>query len=182
MRVLLVESVPEPTPASSIVSELLAGRGHEVVPLDLRAEGFDRFMSEAERRAYHEEDNLVTAEQRRSVELVRSVDALVLVSTLREGTLDPVVKSWFERVFIPGVSFTFTPAGRITAALRNIKRIGMVLECPDDDVVPHRRVTGPRSVVRAVRLNAARTCRTTYLALAPETDRRSAVELAFKRW
>lgn len=178
----MVDGLREPSLALSIVSSRLADKGHELVPLDLRAEGFDRFMSEAERRAYHEDDNLVTDEQRRSVELVRSVDALLVVSALREGTLDPVVKSWFERVFVPGVSFTFTPSGRITAALRNIKRVGMVLECPDDDVVAHRRVTGPRSVVRAARMNAARTCRTTYLALAPETDRQSAIDIAFKRW
>ena len=182
MRVLVVEGSAESGEVAGIAAELLGGNGHDVVPLNLVEQGFDTFMSETERRAYHEADNLVTEAQRTSAELLASVDALLVATALREGTIHPITKSWFERVFIPEVSFTFTDSGRVTGALGNIGRVGMIVECPDDDYTKHRRNSSTRSVLRAVRMNAARTCRTTYLAVAPETDRRSAIGSSFGRW
>lgn len=182
MRVLLVDGSRDRSDVPDALSDVLAARGHALDRLGLLDEGFGRFMSEAERRAYHEADNLVTAEQRRSVELLRAADALVVASTLRSGSIDPVVKSWFERVFVPEVSFTFTKAGRVTGALKNIRRIGMVVSAPDGDPRRHRRRSSTRSVARAVRMSAHPLCRTTYLALAPDTIVDAAVDRAFRRW
>lgn len=182
MQVLLVDGMRGPSELTDAVRAALVGNGHHVDHFDLVDRGFGSFMSEAERRAYHEPDNLVTEPQRLGAEAVKAADALVIVSALRSGTIDPVVKSFFERVFIPEVSFTFTPSGRITAGLRNLRRVGMVVLAPDDDPRRHGRVSSTRSVIRGVRLNAHRLCKTTYLAVTEDTDAEVAVGSAFRRW
>lgn len=182
MRILLVDGFAEPDPMAAEAHRRLEDNGHDVTRLGLVESGFDRFMTEAERRAYHEPDNLVTPEQRASAALLGETEGLLVMSRLRAGTIDPVVKSWFERVFIPGVSFTFTRAGRITGALRQVRRVGMVVDCPDADPTPHRRNSSTRSVVRGVRLNAARTCRTSYVALHPGVDRDARIASVLDRW
>ncbi|MEM9130934.1 MAG: NAD(P)H-dependent oxidoreductase [Actinomycetota bacterium] len=193
MRVLLVDgrrqSVEGTGPAVdtavdtvAVAEAALAERAHETTVLSLTGEGFDRYMSTEERRAYHEADNLVTPAQQRSAELLRSAEALLVVGAIRGGTIDPLVKSWFERVFVPGVSFAFTDSGRITRALTHIRRVGMILSCPDGDAAPHRRGASTRSVLRGVRLNAARSCRSTYVALGPADDVEATVTRALARW
>lgn len=195
MRVLLVDGrspslgaaaqAPEAADAVdpvAVAHSTLRRRAHEPTVLSLAAEGFDRFMSTEERRAYHEADNLVTPEQRRSAELLRSAEGLLVVSALRAGTIDPLVKSWFERVFVPGVSFTFTDSGRLTRALTHVRRVGMIVTCPDGDTAPHRRSGSTRSVLRGVRMNASRSCRTTYVALAPTDNVETTVSQALARW
>ena len=182
MRVLLVDGFRTGSDIPDAVATTLEARGHDLDRLRLVDEGFDRFMSEVERRQYHEADNLVTPEQQRSADLLRSADALVVTTALRSGSLEPAVKSWFERVFVPEVSFTFTSSGRVTGALKNIRRIAMVVESPDDDPRRHGRMSSTKSVVRGVRMSAHRFCRTTYLAVSPETDATVAVDGAFRRW
>ena len=182
MRVLLIDGCRDQSDVPDVLTDVLGARGHDLDRLRLVDEGFGRFMSEAERRAYHEADNLVTAEQRRSVELLQAADALAVASGLRSGSIEPVLKSWFERVFVPEVSFTFTKGGRVTGALKNIRRIGMVVSAPDDDPRRHGRRSSTRSVVRAVRMSAHPLCRTTYLAVAPDTVLDSAVARAFRGW
>ena len=182
MRVLLVDGFRSGSDIPDAVAALLDGRSHDIDRLRLVDEGFDRFMSEPERRQYHEVDNLVTPEQQRSADLLRAADALVVTTRLRSGSIEPAVKSWFERVFVPEVSFTFTPGGRVTGALKNIRRIGMVVECPDDDPRRHGRLSSTKSVVRGVRMSAYRFCRTTYLAVTPDTEVPTAVGRAFRRW
>ncbi|MEL7156881.1 MAG: NAD(P)H-dependent oxidoreductase [Actinomycetota bacterium] len=182
MRVLVVDGHATPSAVVEAAEATLRTGGHDPTVLRLADEGFDRYMSEAERRAYHEPDNLISLEQRRSAELLRRSEALLVISALRAGTIDPTVKSWFERVFIPEVSFTFTASGRITGALKQIRRVGMIVECPDRQREPHRRNGSTRSVLRSIRLNSARTCRSTYCTLVAGEDPRAAVAAALSRW
>ncbi len=182
MRVLLVDGFRDDAEIPGVVADALMARGHRLDRLRLVDEGFQRFMSETERRQYHEPDNLVTPEQQRSAELLRAADALVVTTALRSGSIEPAVKSWFERVFVPEVSFTFAPSGRVTGALKNIRRIGMVVRSPDEDPRRHTRLSSTRSVVRGVRMSAHPLCRTTYLAVTADTDAPVAVGRAFRRW
>ncbi len=182
MRVLLVDGFAEPADVVDVASEILAGSGHEVTLLRLAEAGFDQTMSAAERAAYHDDDNLVTPEQRESAALLRSNDAVLVCTPIRAGAIEARVKSWFERVFVPGVSFTFTPSGRVTAALTNVVRVGMIVVCPDHDPTPHGRNGSTRSVLRGVRLNAARRCRTTYATIGPGHDAEAVVRQALARW
>ncbi len=182
MRVLLVDGFAEPSGIVAAAAETLRDGGHVVTTLRLVDAGFDRFMSAAERAAYHTDDNLVTPEQAESARLLGSHEALLVCTPIRAGTLEPRVKSWFERVFVPGVSFTFTRGGRVTAALKNITRVGMIVQGPDADPWPHRRSGSTRSVLRGVRMNAARRCRTTYAFVGPGDDPPAAVRRALARW
>lgn len=160
----------------------LVSRGHQVTVLDLPAAGFDRFMSAEERHAYHEVENLVTPEQRESAELVTSHDAILVCGPLIHGTVAPAIKSWFERVFIPEVGFTFTRSGRVTGALGNVRRVGMIVACEEPDPWAHGRRGSTRSAIRGVRMMAGRTCRSTYLAVLPSDDVAARVSRALARW
>ncbi len=182
MRVLLIDGYREHNTIVDHARTALEARSHRVSDLRLVDAGFDEFMSEAERRAYHEVDNIVTTAQRTAIDLIQSTDAVLVMSALRAGTVDPHVKSWLERVFIPEVGFTFTRSGRITGALKNVKRAGMIVDCPDADKAPHHRNGSTRSIARGMRLNASKTCRSSYLALHPSMDREAAVAKTLSRW
>lgn len=182
MRVLLVDGFETSNPIVDHARARLEASAHDVTVLNLVDAGFDRFMSAEERAAYHEADNLVTEETRASAELLRSHDALLVCGPMVCGAIAAHTKSWFERVFVPEVSFTFTESGRITAALTNITRVGMIVSCTDADPEPHRRQGSARSVLRGVRLNAARRCRSTYLALKPGEDAEALINQALSRW
>lgn len=167
--------------APLVVRRLEAG-GHSVDIVRLTDAGFDQFMSAGERAAYHEADNLVTSAQRDAVALLRRSDALVVCCPIEHGTVPPRVKSWFERVLIPGVSFTFTRSGRITGALTNIRRAAMVVSCPDRSSEPHRRASSGRSLIRGLRLNAHRLCRSSYVKLYPGDDAETIIAAELSGW
>jgi putative NADPH-quinone reductase len=111
----------------------LTARGHHVSPLELISAGFDYFLSADECRVHHEVDNLVAPEQRESAALVQSHDAILVCGPLVQETIARCVESWFARVFIPEVAFTFNKAGRVTGALTNVRRVGMIVDCPERD-------------------------------------------------
>lgn len=182
MKVLLASGFSDDNPIVDAAQAALVSRGHQVTNLELIPAGFDAFLSAEERRAYHEVDNLVTPEQRESAVLVQSHDAILVCSPLVEGTVAPCVKSWFERVFIPEVAFTFNKAGRVTGALGNVRRVGMIVGCSERDDWAHGRRGSTRSAIRGVRMMSARRCRTTYLALLPEDDVLGKVTKALARW
>ena len=186
MRVLVVDgsSDGDGNPALAALAQVrLTGSGHEVDLLHLVDEGFGTFMSPAERAAYHDEGaNLLAEGTRRSAELLGRADALLLCAAIRGGAMSPIAKSWFERVFVPGVSFTFTRSGRVTGALKNIRRVGLIVDCPDSDREAHRRASSGRSVLRGVRLNAHPLCRTTYTVIKPGADAEAVVRSALARW
>lgn len=181
MRVLLVDGFVEPHEIVDASRRALSGR-HDVTDLGLLEAGFDRYMSADERAAYHDTDNLITAETRESADLIRSHDALLVCGPLVAGAISPLVKSWFERVFIPEVSFTFTERGRVTGALTNIRRVGMIVHCPTADRAPHRFRGSTRSVLRGVRMNASRLCRTTYVPVTPGDSVPDRVSAGLRRW
>jgi len=182
VKVLLASGFPARNSIVAAAASALAARGHHVTELELIPAGFDRFLSADERHAYHEVDNLVTAEQRESAALVTSHDAILVCGPLVQGMVAPCIKSWFERVFIPEVAFTFTKAGRVTGALQNIRRVGMIVECPDRDDWAHGRRGSTRSGIRGIRMMSNRRCRTTYLALTPEDEVTARVTKALARW
>ena len=182
MRVLLADGLTEPSPIPEAARDILLRAGNTVTVINLLAEGFGEFMNAAEREAYHEADNLVTVPQRASAELLLSHDALLVCAPLRSGTVSPIVKSWFERAFVPGVSFSFGRSGKITRGLTHVRRVGMVVVCGPDDPLHHLRDSSTRSVLRAVRMNCSRRCRTTYLALGPAGDVEAALHRKLRRW
>lgn len=185
MRVLLVDGFPTDA-ASALVSateQHLRAQGHEVETLPLATAGFDQYMSESERRAYHEADNLVTEPQRVAATLVRSVDGIVVCCPITAGTVAPIVKGWFERVFVPGVAFRLTDSGRIVPALDNLRRVAMITECPAAGVrsIHGRDGCGP-SLTRALRMNGNLRCRASYGSVKPNESPDYGVARTLRRW
>ena len=95
----------------------------------------------------------------KSAELIKATDGLILYYPLENGLFPPIVKSWFERVFIPGVSFTFTKGGRVKGALKNLRCIHfLVLAEPNAKIT--KRSDPSKSLLRAIRMNAGLRCQT----------------------
>ncbi len=102
----------------------LEGGGWEVDDCDLNAEGFDPVLREAERRGYHEVGANV-APVAEYVARLRAAQALVLVFPVWNFGYPAILKGFFDRVFLPGVSFRLE-AGRVVPNLRNIGKLAAV--------------------------------------------------------
>ncbi len=196
MRTLLIDGFPTqhdapparpssagPSSVASARSALIA-LGHEVETLTLRESDFTSFMTEEERRAYHDEGaNLVTDAQRESAELVRSVHAIVVCCPMVAGTVPTMVKSWFERTFVPGVAFTVTESGRLEPGLKNLKRVAMLVECEAaGERTIHGRNGCGKATLRALRLTGNRRCRARYASMKPGSDPAVAIARLLKGW
>jgi NAD(P)H dehydrogenase (quinone) len=102
----------------------LQKRGWDVDLCDLYAEGFDPVLSAAERRAYLTIPRN-TAPVQAYVDRLRAADALVMVFPVWNFGFPAILKGFFDRVFLPGVSFTLE-AGLVAPALTNIRRMAAV--------------------------------------------------------
>jgi putative NADPH-quinone reductase len=95
--------------------------GHEVDFCDLYAERFDPVLSAAEREGYHEiPSNRAPAEP--YIQRIERAEALVLSFPTWSFGLPAILKGFFDRVFIPGVSFTLVD-GVARPNLQHITRI-----------------------------------------------------------
>jgi NAD(P)H dehydrogenase (quinone) len=99
--------------------------GHAVDDCDLYAEGFDPVLSRQERLDYHD-----TAINRRNagvyVERLLAAEALVLCFPVWNFGLPALLKGFFDRVFLPGVSFDLTDDGRIGPRLQHIRKLAAI--------------------------------------------------------
>ena len=128
MRVLLVHAHPVTSSFNAslfrMAAERLTGNGHEVDQLDLYKDGFDPVLSEAERLNYHD-----TGINRKPVEShvdrLLAAQALVLVYPVWNYGYPAILKGWFDRVFLPGVSFALVD-GKVQPTLHNIEKILVV--------------------------------------------------------
>jgi putative NADPH-quinone reductase len=180
MRVLVLYAHPQPGSFNAAVHAravaALKAAGHEVDDCDLYAEGFDPVLSRAERDAYHD-----LALNRRPVEAhvarVLAAEALVIVSPIWNFGWPALLKGVFDRVFLPGVSFT-VENGVFRTTLHNIRA---VVACVTYGATPMRAFLAgdpPRKIVtRALRATVAPGARVKHLALydmnnvAPERGR-----------
>ncbi|MCB1491160.1 MAG: NAD(P)H-dependent oxidoreductase [Rhodobiaceae bacterium] len=106
------------------VVEALAAAGHEVDDCDLYAEGFDPVLSREERIGYHDlETN--KAPVAGYVERVERAEALVLVYPVWNFGYPAMLKGFFDRVFLPGVSFKMID-GKARPSLHNIRKVAAV--------------------------------------------------------
>jgi NAD(P)H dehydrogenase (quinone) len=89
----------------------LRSRGHDIDDCDLYAERFDPVLSEKERTQYHDlklnRSHIATYADR-----LLAAEALVLVYPVWNEGFPAILKGFFDRVFIPGVSFTVGPTER----------------------------------------------------------------------
>lgn len=128
MRVLVVHAHPVAASFNAslfrLTVERLAANGHQVDTIDLYQDGFNPVMSETERLNYHDlEINRKPVE--RYVDRLLAAEALVLVYPVWNYGFPAILKGWFDRVFLPGVSFGLVD-GKVRPTLHNIGRILVV--------------------------------------------------------
>jgi len=107
-----------------LIIERLRARGHSVDDCDLYAEDFDPRMTRAERLAYHDVPGN-TASVAGYVERLRRAEALVLSFPVWNYGYPAILKGFFDRVFLPGVSFTMVD-GVAKPSLRNITKVAAI--------------------------------------------------------
>lgn len=103
-----------------IVERLTAG-GHAVDDLDLYAEDFDPRLTRAERLAYHDERG-PTDPVDPYVRRLLAAEGLVLCFPVWNYGFPAILKGFFDRVFLPGVSFRMID-GKATPNLHNIRKV-----------------------------------------------------------
>ena len=128
MRVLVLHAHPVETSFNAalhrIIVERLAMKGHEVDDCDLYAEGFDPRLSREERLGYHDfPEN--TGPVAGHVERLKSANALVLSYPVWNFGYPAIMKGYFDRVFLPGVTFNMEN-GKAVPCLRNIDKVAAV--------------------------------------------------------
>jgi len=131
MRVMVVFAHPledsfNATLHRTVVTALQAS-GHEVDDCELYAEGFNPVLSAEERRHYHDETrNRSPVAQ--YVERIMAAEALVLCfPTWCFGPL-AILKGFFDRVLMPGVSFTLSN-GVVRPGLTHIRHLAAMVIC-----------------------------------------------------
>lgn len=107
-----------------VTVESLVQAGHEVDDLDLYADNFDPVLSPEDRRDYHD----TTINQRKVasyVERLQSCEGLVLCHPVWNFGWPAILKGYFDRVFLPDVSFKLVD-GQVSPGLKNIRKLATV--------------------------------------------------------
>lgn len=129
MRVLVLFAHPVETSfvagLHAAVVETLRVRGHTVDDCDLNAEGFDPVLSRRGRIDYHDTARNA-AEVGPYVERLRAAEALVLVHPVWNFGFPAILKGFFDRVFLPGVSFDIDERGTMAFRLGHIRKLAAV--------------------------------------------------------
>jgi len=128
MRVLLLHAHPLPESYNSALRDAaLAGlraAGHEVDLCDLYAEGFQPVLTAEERRGYHEiPGNRAPVED--YVRRLERAEGVVMCFPTWCFNVPAILKGFFDRVLLPGVSFRLEE-GVATPALTNLRRIAAI--------------------------------------------------------
>jgi putative NADPH-quinone reductase len=178
MRVLLVHCHPRGDSLSAALAAAaeasLIAAGHVVERRDLYAEGFAPALTAQAHRDYM---NLALNQQgvEADVAQLQRAEALLLVYPTWWYGMPAVLKGWFDRVWVPGVTFVVGD-GAIERRLGNIRRIGVVTTYGSPLWLllwlgwPDRRVVGG-----GIRRLCAPGCKLDWLSLTG-MDRRSRAE------
>ena len=133
MRVHVVHAHPVETSFNRslfhVACEALQAAGHELDPLDLYAEKFDAVMSREERLNYHEVPINITECLKPYVDRLLAAEGIVFVHPVWNFGYPAILKGYFDRVFMPGVSFVMAQgpdSGRLLPNLKKIRKSAFV--------------------------------------------------------
>lgn len=135
MRVHVVHAHPVETSFNRALYETtvaaLKEAGHEVDALNLYDEGFEAILSREERLGYHDIPDNLTPSVKPYVDRLRAADALVFVHPVWNYGYPAILKGYFDRIFLPGVSFVLiggngTDKGKLVPNMKNIKKVAYV--------------------------------------------------------
>ncbi|MBD8893848.1 NAD(P)H-dependent oxidoreductase [Roseibium litorale] len=147
------------------VVRTLETAGHDVRLRDLYEEGFDPAMGAEERRRYHDEgDNVIPVES--YVADIRWCEMLVFVYPTWWFGLPAMLKGWFDRVWVPHVTFGMpTEDQGMRPLMQHIRKIAVVTTCGASWVVSKWvGEPGRKTIMRGMRALCAPGCKTLYLA------------------
>ncbi|WP_208349614.1 NAD(P)H-dependent oxidoreductase [Pseudaestuariivita rosea] len=166
-RALVLYAHPCPESFSSAlhktVVESLQNRGWDVDDCDLNAEGFSPLLTEAERRAYHQEE--VNIEPVRAyVDRLRQAQALIMVFPVWNFGYPAILKGFLDRVFLPGVSFKLVD-GHVKPNLTHIRKLAAVTTYGGTRMRAIMAGDPPRKCVTRAVWHVCRPDKTKYLAL-----------------
>jgi len=146
------------------VVDSLREAGHEIDDLDLYAEGFDPVLSAEDRTIYHD----LEINQRRIkpyVERLQAAEGLVLCHPVWNFGWPAMLKGYFDRVFLPDVSFKMQD-GKLSPGLTNIRKLTTVTTYGVDRLRATYLGDPPRAnATRFLRVVCHRHVRARYLAL-----------------
>lgn len=186
MRVLLIDAFATGSCGAVLAEaavQVLQRQGHQVDCVELSGSDFETFMSAQERAAYHEADPLVSPATRASADLVKSADALLFCYPTTTFTIPAVLKSWIERVLVPGVAFVFDESGRVRPGMTNIRRIGAITTTGHSPRATRRaRDGGRRTIMWNLRLSCHHFCRRTFVRIPTGSADVAKVRRALGRW
>ncbi|MGV8853085.1 MAG: NAD(P)H-dependent oxidoreductase [Devosia sp.] len=133
MRVHVIHAHPVETSYNralfTAVVESLEAAGHSVDALNLYDEDFPAVMTREERLNYHDVPGNLTPAIKPYVDRLRAAEAIVLVHPVWNYGYPAILKGYFDRIFLPGVSFTMQDGddrGQLVPCLSNIKKIAFV--------------------------------------------------------
>ncbi|MCD1627570.1 MAG: NAD(P)H-dependent oxidoreductase [Paracoccaceae bacterium] len=145
------------------VVDTLSAQGWDVDDCDLNAEGFNPVLTESERRGYHEVGpNLASVAD--YVERLRAAQALVLVFPVWNFGYPAILKGFFDRVFLPGVSFRLED-GKVRPNLTHIRKLAAVTTYGGTRMRALLAGDPPRHVVKRAVWHVTRPDKLRYLAL-----------------
>lgn len=125
MRVLVLYAHPNPESYGAALHQAVVASlreaGHEVDVCDLYAEGFDPVLSREGRVGYHDlaGNTLPVAGY---VARLQAAQALVLCFPVWNFGYPAILKGFFDRVFLPGVSFKMVD-GKVAPNLWTIRKL-----------------------------------------------------------
>ena len=163
--VLFAHPCPESFSAAlhTTVVDTLTARGWSVDDCDLNAEGFSPVLTEAERRAYHDED-LNTAPVQSYVDRLLAAEALIMVFPVWNFGYPAILKGFLDRVFLPGVSFKLVD-GKVRPNLTHIRKLAAVTTYGGTRARAFMAGDPPRKSVRRAVWHVCRPDKMRYLAL-----------------
>jgi putative NADPH-quinone reductase len=128
MKILVLYAHPVETSFNAalhaLIVERLAAAGHEVDDCDLYAEDFDPRLTRAERLAYHDPRGPGDPADPYVARLL-AAEALVMSFPVWNYGYPAILKGFFDRVFLPGVSFRLVN-GKVRPSLHNIRNVTAV--------------------------------------------------------
>ncbi|MCK7613928.1 NAD(P)H-dependent oxidoreductase [Roseibium sediminicola] len=152
MRVLVLHSHPQEQSFGRALyqktCDSLEKAGHEVDGCNLYAEGFDPVLSAWDRDIYH-----TIPDNRQKVdsycERLKAAEGLVICTPVWNFGFPAILKGYFDRVWLPGVSFDLED-GKLTPTLRHIRKLAAVMTYGGDRWRAFLVGDPPRKIVKRV--------------------------------
>jgi len=132
MKFLVVYAHPVPSSFTAAVfdtvKQALTDAGHEIRVTDLYEEEFQPVLSRADREAYLENTPQLIEQVQDHVDNLKWADGLVFVFPTWYFGPPAILKGWFERVWLPGVTFEVAKrkGDTTSSCIRHIKRLAVI--------------------------------------------------------